>query len=292
MKDAQRIGICDRLREHQRERVVAIKSRIMIENRLISVVAVGLGFRTGLDEVARKKAWEAAKAVINQIENKKWEHPKCEDIAGYVDSSKHAINGYDFQIKLTEKSMVKLAKQLPVARWVESPDRRGFGLQSLAILIGECGDLANYEAPGKLWRRMGCAPFEKDGVHRMGATWKSKTNGKGLSAAEWEEFGYCPRRRSITYLFGENIVKLNKGGPYRQRYDEVKERCRETHPEWFVCSLCKGSGKAKKGTACSNCKGGEVTMHAHRHAMLLATKRLLKDLWCQWNPDLVREMVY
>ena len=40
---------------------------------------------------------------------------------------------------------------------------------------------------------MGCAPFESDGVMRMGATWKSKG---GLSAAEWETFGYSPRRRS------------------------------------------------------------------------------------------------
>ena len=41
---------------------------------------------------------------------------------------------------------------------------------------------------------------------RMGATWKSKG---GLSAAEWEEFGYSPRRRSVAFVFGENLVKLN-----------------------------------------------------------------------------------
>ena len=31
-------------------------------------------------------------------------------------------------------------------------------------------------------------------------------------------------------------------------------------------------------------------IRCHRHAMLLATKLLFRELWMQWNPSLVREM--
>lgn len=267
MKETERTEICNVLRELQRERVAIIKTRIMLENRLKACVAVGLGYRAGLDEASRKEAWDAAQAVINQIVDEVWEHPRCEMIAPLVMNSQQGIDGFDLHARLLEKQMIALAKKLPVAGWVESPQRRGFGILSLAILIGECGDLSNYEAPGKIWRRMGCAPFEKNGVMHMGQAWKFQ-NGKGLTASEWEEFGYCPRRRSIAYVFGENIVKLNSGGPYRQRYDEVKDAKLGLNSEEWPKIRC------------------------HRHAMLLATKRLIRDLWCEWNPELVREMVY
>jgi hypothetical protein len=40
----------------------------------------------------------------------------------------------------------------------------------------------------------------------MGATWRYKG---GLPAEEWTAFGYSPRRRSIAYLIGANLLRGN-----------------------------------------------------------------------------------
>lgn len=273
-------AICQQLQALQRERVSHLKSRIMLDNRLTSSVAVSLGYRSGLDEKARKEAFDSARAVICRIEDGEAAGEREERLSFLVLEAKRSIDGFDRYVKILEQAMTKLAMQLPVRAWVERPEQNGFGLKSLAVLIGECGDLANYENPGKLWRRMGCAPFESNGVNRMGARWKSAK--PGLSAAEWEEFGYSPRRRSVAYVFGENLVKQNfvgdrdgegvsetesvNAGPYRRRYDEVK-----------AAKLALQSDEWPK-------------LRCHRHAMLLATKLLFRELWCAWNPDRVREM--
>jgi hypothetical protein len=149
----------------------------------------------------------------------------------------------------------------------------------LAIVVGECGDLANYANPAKLWRRMGCSPWVFNGKTLMGATWKSGKEGK-LPASEWELFGYSPRRRSISYLIGEGILRQNGSqearkayeiggvsyparlarlcGPYRARYDYAKNACAENHPDY-------------------------KPLRCHLHGMLLGTKLLIKNLWIEWN---------
>ena len=108
----------------------------------------------------------------------------------------------------------------------------------------------------------------------MGATWRSGKHGK-LPASEWETFGYSPRRRSIAFLIGEGIVKQNtvgdggsgerpvvtdigRAGPYRQRYDAAKVTFAAGHPDYSK-------------------------LRVHRHAMLVATKLLLKNLWIEWT---------
>ena len=134
---------------------------------------------------------------------------------------------------------------------------------------------------------------------RMGAQWKRSK--PGLSASEWEEYGYCPRRRSVAFVFGENLVKLNfvsgdsngetesvnaadesyseaegtgvrigetepdVAGPYRLQYDTVKAaKLALEDPDW-------------------------PKLRCHRHAMLLAVKLLMRELWKAWNPGMVRE---
>lgn len=290
--------ICQQLQELQRQRVCMLKTRIMLENRLVSSVAVSLGYRSGLEEADRKKAWDAARASIKRItggSGNETEH----GLAPLVTEATRAIDGFNRHVSVLEKRMEKLAAKLPVASWVAAPEQRGFGIKSLAILVGECGDLAGYANPGKIWRRMGCAPFESQGIMRMGSRWKSAK--PGLSSEEWESFGYSPRRRSVAYVFGENLVKLNfvggdtsyetdaglasdelnsgavgtgdvnietdenRAGPYRSRYDTVK-----------AAKLALASDDWPK-------------LRCHRHAMLLAVKLLMRELWKTWNPELVTE---
>jgi hypothetical protein len=205
-----------------------------------------------------------------------------------------------------KREMLVLARKLPVAAWVQEEAQNGFGLPSLATLIGETGDLANYAGPAKLWRRMGCAPWtwEKHKGQwktRMGSTWRKysqleslpKEERAKLPKDEWHAYGYSPRRRSVSFLIGDNLMKgnflgLDRGleteeidedpeawdagdatdaddtaivripGPYRARYDEAKLLAAQNHPDWSKD-------------------------HCHKHGILLAAKLLLKNLWVAWR---------
>jgi len=273
--------LCRELQSLQRQRVWHKKSAQMMTNRLQATIAGTLGYCSTLGETDRKALFSKAATLIKLVVAGE----KASPHRGIILTCQSSIDPYLEMKRALEKRMLKLVKQLPVASWVEEPEQRGFGLPMLAIVVGEAGDLNNYANPAKLWRRFGCAPWEKDGIRRMGEAWRKQLKpykGLKLHAAEWEEFGYSPRRRSIAHNIGDALLKGNTG-PYRDRYDEVKQGAREKHPEWFACEKCNSTGKVK-GKKCPNCKGkSELTMHAHKHAMLLMTKLLLKNLWIEWT---------
>lgn len=291
--------ISEELQNQQRQKVALLKTRIMIENRLRATVAtLVLGYNAGMPAAQRKAIFDKANKLITT--NTKELPPLLQVV---VQATQRAIDAYEDQIEEIRKTMKKWAAQLPIAKWVEHPDRRGFSIDSLATIVGETGDLSKYDSPAKVWRRMGCAPWSHNGKTRMGSTWKAGREGK-LPAAEWEAFGYNPRRRSVAYIVGENLMKLNirangngngtgedevstakkNAGPYRLRYLESKEAACRNHPEWVTCGVCKGDGKNAKGKDCSNCKGtGQVSMRCHLHGLLLAAKLILRDLWREWR---------
>ena len=272
------------LQKLQKQRVWLLKTRNMQMNRLRASVAGRIGYTTGLSESERKKIFVQAEALILQIHE---DTIKVDDVflGIMVMTTYPGIQAQDDMKDQIEVEMKGLTKTLPIVSWLGEPEQKGFGLLMLAKVIGECGDLRNYANPAKVWRRMGCAPYTKDGVTQMGSTWKrSNKKGSSLHKSDWTEFGYSPRRRSEAFLIGDGIVKQNGEGPYRQRYDSAKVKSKEKHPEWWICPTCKGSKLSATGKKCSYCKGtGEVKMHGHLHAMLLATKMLLKNLWIEWN---------
>jgi hypothetical protein len=253
---------CQTLQALQRQRTWYIKSRIMVANRLQATVAGTIGYHSGMKEAERTKTFTAAGKLLKQIAAGEVESP----IKNLVSVTMLAIDGFNNAIKALEKEMLIQVKQLPLVEWVEQKEQRGFGLLFLAIVIGETGDLSNYANPAKVWKRLGCAPYQYDGLNQMGATWRGGKQGK-LPKEEWEKFGYSPRRRSIAYLIGEGIVKQNQDGPYRQRYDSTKAILKAAHPDY-------------------------KDLRCHLHGMLLATKLLLKNLWIYWNKDRVGEQCY
>jgi len=279
---------CRQISELQRIRIAVLKSRQAIDNRLRATVATVMGYHAGLDPEARKAAHAKAQEFIDCIaagsvpcspngdlaasspDRRLKERPAsgskqdaigdgCEPVSeiGCVASrvSDIVINtgiaraGFQAFLSNLETEMQKLAKSLPVAEWVKSV--RGFGLLNLAIIVGECGDLSNYAGPAKVWRRMGCAPFNG----KMGSTWKRKG---GLSAEQWTEYGYCQRRRAIAFCLADCLIKSNDG-EYRKRYDDVKAAKLATNDEAWPKLRC------------------------HLHASLLTAKRALRDLWKQWH---------
>lgn len=275
--------VCQELQVLQRHRTIVIKSRIMQANRLQAIVAGSIGYSSGMPEKERLKKFVEASKLIRAVVDGDADCP----LKFIILTTMVGIDAFRDKESAIEKEQGKLAKTLPVAAWVTSPQQKGFGLQSLATVVGETGNLSNYANPAKVWRRMGCAPHQFDGKTLMGATWKSGREGK-LPAAEWESFGYSPRRRSISFVIGENLVKQNGRvvggasdsdiasdkrvgaddsgietecccvGPYRARYDESKAAIKEKHPDYS-------------------------DLRCHRHGMLLATKLLLKNLWIEWS---------
>lgn len=261
-------GICQELRNTQRMRSVVIKSRIMQANRIQSIVAGTLGYYSQMPEKERTKVFSQASALINEILEGGGQSCAFWQIVQQTYVGIRAFNGLQADY---EKEMLGFAKRLPVAKWVQEKDQTGFGLLYLGIVIGETGDLNNYPNPAKLWRRLGCAPWSFNGETKMGATWRSGKEGK-LPAAEWDQYGYSPRRRSISYLLGDLLMKQNFKqqkhedgtatvlwkGPYRARYEEGRRVFAERHPEY-------------------------KPQRHHLHGMLVATKLLLKNLWIEWR---------
>lgn len=278
-------SIISEIQQHQRQRVRSLKMRISISNRLIAMVATMQGYHAGLSEESREAAMKRAQKTIRDVRD-----DVSNEIEGglvsFIRAGLLGVDAFDRERKAYEGPMVKLAKQLPVYSWVCEPAQKGFGDLNLAVVVGECGDLSNYANPGKLWARMGCHPYESGGHTRMAKTWNCST--PKLTADEWEDYGYCPRRRAVAYNIGDPLVKGNGDGPYRRRYDAVKEAAFTKHPEWpwKDCQKCKGEG-------CPKCYGtGKQCGRAHNHAHLLATKLLLKNLWIEWtgaDPDYDRK---
>lgn len=252
---ASRAALCSQLQELQRRKVATLKSRLMMDNQLAAIISTEMGYYAMMDEKERKdhrKKAEALIAAIDQGEVPSELQPIADRVSGLVANSRIARDGFDDFLKGIESEMCKLAAQLGPAKWIAGI--RGVGLKSLATIIGEAGDLLNYPNPAKLWKRLGLAPFNG----KMPSTWRFGKEGK-LSAEQWSELGYSPRRRSVMYVIGECIVKQNDGA-YRARYDEAKLKAAASHPDW------------SKG-------------RCHNHGMLLATKRLVLDLWKEWRGD-------
>ncbi len=117
-----------------------------------------------------------------------------------------ARDGIERHRKAVEKRLMVLAKDLPVAPWVEGT--RGVGLLSLAAVVGEAGDLGSYGNPAKLWKRLGLAVMP-DGTRQ-----------RRIGGVEALDHGYSPARRSVVWNIGACIVKA--GGPLKAVYDARK----------------------------------------------------------------------
>lgn len=244
----------------QRARYTAIRMRVRVDNGVGSYIASQLGDGADKSEADRQRIRKVADELVACVwKSKPLKHPEHEAIIaanlGMIEAAGIASKSFQSLIDRLSKEMESLVKQLPIAEWLELPEQRGIGLVSVAAIIGECGtdkgNLPDYRNPSCVWKRMGCAPYQG----KMPSTWRSGKEGKA-SAEDWVAMGYCPRRRALMYVIGEGIVKQNGDGPYRKRYDEAKVTFAEKHPDY------------SKG-------------RCHSHAMLLASKLLLKNLWVQ-----------
>ncbi len=166
------------------------------------------------------------------------------------------------------KEMERLASSLPV--WTSFGEGvRGFGARSLAVIVGETGDIGSYATVAKLWKRMGLAVM--NGVRQGGLR-------KTASAEDWIAHGYSARRRSYMFVIGDVLVK-NKG-TYREVYLARKEYEREQAAvRGLIVAPSAKIPVARKAEFISD-------GHIHKRSQRYMEKRLLRDLWQAWRRTL------
>jgi len=184
-------------------------------------------------------------AILYKAIKGKGEHPKATVAGAYCLPLYAAREAVTAPRKAAEKRLEKLARDLPVWPWVESVN--GFGAMGLGQIIGECGDLARFDSPAKLWKRMGVGLVWVDGV------WKRQQR---VAGAEALAHGYSPQRRSILFVIGDSLIK--KQNAYRDLYLVRKEYEAANDPK-------------------------RKPMANHRRAQRYSEKRLLLNLWRAWR---------
>lgn len=290
------------IRGWHRRRVAAMEIRKRADLALGANLRTWLGWRRDLDE-SKRKAIEAlaldliacgeieAKREKIAIENihrdEQGKKPKqvpephrladTEEFAEYRDFIGMAVlsrEPTDRYEAIATKAMEQLATQLPV--WPFAESIRGLGARSLAVIVGEAGDLSAYATHSKLWKRMAMAPYSKDGVTRSGQQWKIKG---GLDKDDWIAFGYRARRRAQMFVIEGNLIKATDAyyRLYLARKDYLRNRAT------FEGKTVAPSAKIPKGRADEFVSDGEINSQA-KHYM---GKKLLRVLWGEWRKAVV-----
>lgn len=246
--------IIEQLQGEQVRRLRAIRAVNRLDNAAAAMVRRELGWRYDMAETERGKMNARAKGIVSALYDgkpvKEADQETAAEIAGEVEIFRTAREPLvTFRLN-TEKTMRKLAKQLPAWSWVESV--RGFGDLAFAVIVAEAGDLSSYPDRHRIWKRFGLTPYQG----KAASTWRRKG---GLTAEEWEDFGYKPARNAESYaVLGDPLFKQQTmiGGVYRAVYDREKARFMER---------------------------GETKMHSHMHGLRCMRKAAIEDLWRVWN---------
>jgi hypothetical protein len=263
------------IRYWHRQRGFAMEQRKRTDLSLGAFLRMALGWSKALPEAERKRIAAQAQGLIDvgEAEAKaiakgkpvpECDEPAYEEWRDLILASMQARAPFDVIEARATKEMERLAKTLPAWEWAK--DVKGFGARSLAVIVGEAGDVGSYPAKGHLWKRMGLAVI--DGVRQGGLR-------KSASADEWIVHGYSRKRRSQMFVIGDVMVKV--GDTYRQvyLYRKAYERARAEAAGLTVVP----AAKIPKARAAEFMSDG----HIHRRAQRYMEKRLLRDLWQAWR---------
>ena len=249
-------SVIDKLAELQYRRKFYISVVNKQTNAIRALTRRALGWRYDFDEGEREKINARAARIVSAALAGKDQKPEDRKVFGALvfdmATVAQAIEPCTLARHEIELEMKRIARSLPVYPWAKAV--KGFGELGLAVLVAEAGDLGNYSNHGKLWKRLGLAPFEG----RAMSTWRMKG---GLTAEQWTQAGYSPRRRAEVYaVISEPLFRSQSvaAGPYRAIYDARRAQMAEREPEW---------SKA----------------HSHMDGLRIMTKALVADLWSAWN---------
>lgn len=219
-----------------------------------------------------------AKALVSLVETPAHKRDIPKDLAtdfdlwgDFIEGTVRGREPFDRIEAAATREMKRLARTLPV--WASFGEGvPGFGEGSLAMIVGEAGDLSAYPKKGHLWKRMGVAVIGAgDGVadHRQG------NPGSEADSKAWIAEGYNRVRRSRLFVLGDSLLK--PAGPYRDVYLSRKARELEKAAEEGL--IVAPAASIPKGKASGYRSKGVIHLRAQRYM----EKRLLKDLWQAWR---------
>lgn len=167
--------------------------------------------------------------------------------------------------------MVKLAKRLPIADYVNSV--KGLGWPSVATIIGEAGDLSKYPSVAGVWKRLGLAVINGQRQRRV-----SDPDLALLHA-------YSPERRSIVWNAGNNLIGGMGNGKRPLVGEDVSLRddwsCYE---KLFVERIRYECEKDPAQQRPPTEEGKEsYSLIARARAKRYVEKRMLKDMTLAWR---------
>jgi hypothetical protein len=251
---------------------------------------------------ALKFVSEAVKRAIHEIESQAkvlagkaprarksdMDHPLLE--AQFVKITARSLAEYELTEDAVLAKMVDAASTFPIAQWVDSPERKGFTLAGLAIIIGHVGHPLDYPKKGHLWKRLGLAPYQKDGVTRAGSSW-----GKfgGLGKEDWIALGY--KKQRLGDIFGKITTPLRYAQwrgvdtvlPYGLAYGKYKAgQIEKNEAGLFAEEAALQAASAKKAGIKPRkelLEGKLTAMAIERRALRYMTKKLIADLWFAWR---------
>jgi hypothetical protein len=205
--------------------------------------AIGRAFSAG-DKAAGTKAYEIALAGHGD--------PVLEmALAPFVP----AIERFEADMASIEKQLVRLAKKLPIAPFVESV--RGLGWSGVSGMVGEAGDLSAYPTISGVWKRLGLAVIDGGRQRRVA----------DVDAALVH--GYSAERRSVVWVMADAMAKQQRTWLDKET-GEVKK---EPGPYGLILEAEKAKALAK----------GWTPLHSENHAKRVMSKMLLKDLTLAWR---------
>lgn len=179
-----------------------------------------------------------------------------------------------------EKQLIKLAKTLPIFSWCEAIN--GFGPLSLAVIVGEAGDVGNYKSISALWKRMGLAVIKGERQRRV----------PGVEALE---HGYSPSRRSAMWNIGNGLIGMMGHGPRpavgenieaRKDLSEwqklfvriMREEVKKVTPTWNGPEHVREAVENKKGVMCES-----FSAHVSNRAKRRVEKKFLAKFYVAWR---------
>ena len=246
----------DQLAELQVRRKFYIGAVNKQTNAVKALVRRAIGWRYDTEEGERDKVNGRAARIVAAALNGKEQKPEDAAVFGGLSIDlavvQSAIAPMQNARHDVEKEMKRQAKKLPVYAWAKGV--HGFGELGLSVIVAEAGDLAKYPKKGHLWKRLGMAPHEGKAY----STWRMKG---GLTAEQWTEAGYSPRRRAEVFaVISEPLFRAQSvvSGPYRAIYDRRREATAIAHEDW-------------------------TKAHSHMDALRVMTKYLIRDLWVAWR---------
>lgn len=194
-------------------------------------------------------------------------------LAPFILATEEGLRPFDKLLAGTEKTLRKLTVQHPVWRaWGEAV--RGFGPLSLAIIIGEAGDLAGYRTHSAFWHRM-CVGLVDGEIQRKR---------RGISQEEAMRVGYDEERRAASWRVFDSLFRAQ----WRGARDADGKKPEESGKPVAVPAHALGRygevyARRKAYELARNDELQLTAFHIERRARRYTEKRLLRDLWLAWR---------